>query len=352
MQTAPCAVPLSEPRRGSRPPVPRAPGGAKRRLCSVVRADPVGLRIADPPPVSRLRTLRVAAGDIKLAHSVFALPFAILGALLARPEGTPGARHALQLVLVVACMIAARSWAMLANRLFDRAYDAANPRTARRAIPRGTLAPRAAAAIMAGAGAAFVTLCALFWLLLANPWPLALSVPVLAWLAFYSVTKRFTALCHLVLGLSLAASPLAAAIAVDPGALRDTPALWWLAAMVALWVGGFDVLYALQDLDFDRRTGLRSIPAALGPSGALWVSRAMHGAAVASLVLARRADPRLAGWFTLGIAVVAVLLVVEHVVVARRPRHDLEPSWFTLNGAISCVLGALGAVDLTTSWGG
>src|SRR5690606_37906682 len=105
---------------------------------------------------------------------------------------------------------------------------------------------------------------ALFWAFFDNPWPLVLSVPTLAWIAFYSFTKRFTALCHVFLGGALAASPLAAAIAVEPGALATTPALWLLAAMVLLWVAGFDIAYALQDIDFDRATGLRSVPARLG----------------------------------------------------------------------------------------
>jgi 4-hydroxybenzoate polyprenyltransferase len=173
-----------------------------------------------------------------------------------------------------------------------------------------------------------------------------LALPVLLWIAFYSFTKRFTALCHVFLGGALAASPLAAAIAMDPTSLTAMPALWWLAGMVVLWVGGFDVIYALQDVDFDRTTGLHSIPARLGPERAIWVSRAMHAAAAACLVAAAMVDSRFGIIFPTGVGMVLALLVAEHVVLAKRGKAGLEMAFFTLNGVVSCLLGAAGILDL------
>lgn len=290
--------------------------------------------------------LRLVAGDIKLAHSVFALPFAVLGAVLARSEGSPTGRFVAQLALVVLCMVFARTWAMLVNRLADRAFDAANPRTSRRAFASGRLPSRRGWALALAAAALFITTTGLFLALFGNPWPLALSVPVLAWIAIYSYTKRFTALCHLVLGAALAASPLAAAIAVDPASAARVPALAWLAAMVLAWVAGFDVIYALQDIDFDRAAGLRSIPARLGWRGGAWVSRVLHAAAIVFLVLAWGSDPRLGWLFGAGVLAVGGLLIAEHAILARRGRDGLDIAFFTLNGVVSCTLGALGCADV------
>lgn len=309
------------------------------------------MSIASNP--SALTNLRAAAADIKLAHSVFALPFAILGALLVAPRTTSAIDSAIRwsafgwmLLIVVACMFFARTWAMLFNRIVDARIDARNPRTARRAIPGGRISPRAAWAVALAAAGAFIACASLFGLFFSNWWPAILSIPVLAWIAFYSLTKRFTALCHVFLGGALAASPLAAAIAVNPALVPATPALWWLAAMVLLWVAGFDVIYALQDLEFDRSHGLRSIPAALGWRGAAWVSRALHAAALAALILAWRADPRLGALFGAGVTLVAALLVTEHLILARRGKAGLEMAFFTINGIVSCALGAAGAIDL------
>lgn len=305
------------------------------------------MSIASRP--SPLAHLRAAAADIKLAHSVFALPFAILGALLVAPRAEGSIRwdaFGWMLLIVVMCMFFARTWAMLFNRIVDARIDARNPRTARRAIPGGRISPRAAWALALGAGAAFMGSASLFGVLFSNWWPLILSIPVLAWIGFYSLTKRFTALCHVFLGGALAASPIAAAIAVNPELVGLTPSLWWLAAMVLLWVAGFDVIYALQDMDFDRSQGLRSIPAALGWRGAAWVSRGLHAGALAALVMAWRADVRLGVVFGAGVALVAGLLVTEHVILARRGKAGLEMAFFTVNGIVSCALGAAGAVDL------
>lgn len=296
-----------------------------------------------------LSKLRIVAGDIKLAHSVFALPFAILAAFLARPESAPWSRFARQLVLVVVCMVLARSWAMLFNRISDRALDAANPRTARRALAAGKLTMRDGWLIALACAIGFVIACALFFVFFGNFWPLVLSVPVLGWIAFYSLTKRFTALCHVFLGGALAASPLAAALAVHPPALMSMPVLWLLSGMVLLWVAGFDVIYALQDLEFDRAVKLHSIPAKMGVSGAMWISRALHVGAFAMLVLAASPigrESRFGPMFLIAAGLVGVLLVCEHVVLARRGQAGLDMAFFTLNGIVSCVLGAAGVADV------
>ena len=286
--------------------------------------------------------------DIKLAHSVFALPFAVLAAFLAAADpGVRWPRFAGQLALVVLCMVAARTWAMLVNRLADRHIDARNPRTNARAFASGGLGLRDGLVFLAGSAAVFLVGCALFAVLYANPWPAILGVPVLLWIAAYSFTKRFTWLCHLFLGAALAASPLAAAIAVgglEP--LARTPALWWLAAMVTLWVAGFDVIYALQDLDFDRAARLRSIPARFGWRGAAWISRALHLGALAALAAAGLTDPRLSTPFAAATAAVAALLIWEHTLLARRGAAGIPAAFFTLNGVVSVVLGTAGVADV------
>ncbi|HZW10936.1 MAG TPA: 4-hydroxybenzoate octaprenyltransferase [Phycisphaerales bacterium] len=286
------------------------------------------------------------AADIKIAHSVFALPFALLAVFLAREAGEGAGGLAAKLLLVVLCMVSARTWAMLVNRLADREFDAANPRTARRALPSGRLTVRQGWGAAAVAAGAFVACAAGFGVGFGNWWPALLSVSALAWIAFYSFTKRFTALCHLFLGGALGASPLCAAIAVNPAALADTPALWWLAGMVVCWVAGFDVIYSLQDLDFDREAGLASIPAGLGARGAAWVSRGLHVGAVTCLALAWGSEPRFGVLFGGALAATVVLLVTEHAVLVRRGLAGLDLAFFTLNGVVSCVLGAAGIADV------
>lgn len=299
------------------------------------------------PRSSLTSRLALAAADIKLAHSVFALPFAILGAFMARPDGSGWSRFTGQVALIVACMVFARTWAMLVNRLADRAIDSQNPRTQRRVLAAGRLRVRDAALFAACAAAAFIACTSLFWAFFGNPWPLFLSVPVLLWIAFYSFTKRFTALCHLFLGGALAASPVAAAIAINPEFAAASGSLWLLAGMVLFWVAGFDVIYALQDLDFDRSAGLSSIPARLGASGAIWTSRFLHLAAFVLLIGAWRSEPRFGMVFALGVAAVGGLLIMEHAVLARRGKAGLEMAFFTVNGIVSCVLGLAGVVDLS-----
>lgn len=298
---------------------------------------------------SPIRSTRLIAADIKLHHSVFGMPFALLAAFMA--AAPPGAaidwrRFGGQLALIVTAMVLARTVAMLANRILDREIDRHNPRTAGRAIPSGRLAVRAAVTALALCAAAFMVVCAAFGLLWGNWWPAALGLPVLLWLGLYPLLKRFTALCHLYLGASLALSPLAAGLAVDPPSIVTQPALWLLSAMVLCWVAGFDVIYALQDVEIDRNQGHHSLPARLGVSGAMWVSRGLHAVSALSLVAAGWIDPRLGALFAAGTLVVTVLLVAEHLTVARWGSGRLALTFFTFNGIISCVLGALGIADV------
>ncbi|MCC5822861.1 MAG: 4-hydroxybenzoate octaprenyltransferase [Planctomycetes bacterium] len=299
----------------------------------------------------------MALRDIKLAHSVFALPFAVLGAFLVAPRSAQNAtdpridwsRFGLMLALVVVCMFFARTWAMLVNRLADARLDAANPRTARRAFAAGRLTTRDGLLLLTASAAGFLAAGAAFGPLFANWWPLILGVPVLLWIGFYSFTKRFTFLCHVFLGGALAASPLAAAIAV--GGLEaltgpHAPALWWLAGMVLLWVAGFDVIYALQDLDHDRAAGLNSLPARFGWRGAAWISRAMHAGALACLILAWRAEPAFGTVFGAAVFLVAGVLAGEHLLLATRGRAGIPMAFFTLNGVVSLILGLAGVAEL------
>lgn len=299
-----------------------------------------------PRTQSASSPLALAARDIKLAHSVFALPFAILGGALAADFSAPPSRLALQLVLIVLCMVTARTWAMLVNRLADARLDADNPRTKRRAVASGELPARTALIYALTSAALFCVFASLFWALLANPWPAFLCIPVLAFIALYSFTKRFTALCHLFLGAALALSPVASVVAIDPSYLSE-PTIWLIAGFVLLWVAGFDTIYALQDLDYDRKTGLHSVPAALGWRGAIWISRLCHLGAFAAIASAWHLEPRLAHLFLfLGLCPLAGLLVLEHAILAERGKAGLQMAFFTLNGIASVALGLAGLLDL------
>lgn len=300
-----------------------------------------------PPLAERVR---IVAADIKLSHSVFALPFALLAAVRALAEAGPiqWRRAVLPLALVVLAMVFARTAAMVANRLLDRGIDARNPRTAGRAIPSGRLEARHAVAVFAGSSIAFVGVCALFAVLLGNEWPLLLSLPVLAWISIYGALKRFTWACHLWLGASLAMSVPAAALAVDPRSLQS-PAIWWLAAAVLCWVAGFDVIYSLQDEAIDRAEGLHSLPSRFGAGRALWASRALHLACVVSFVMASVGDPRLGWIFGAAVAAATLLLLVEHATVRLWGTSRLAITFFTINGCVSLLLGGAGIAAVLLS---
>jgi 4-hydroxybenzoate polyprenyltransferase len=272
---------------------------------------------------SRLRTVLEM---IKFEHSVFALPFALTGALLAARFTMHGWPTWRQLLWIVVAMVAARSAAMTINRIADLRYDKENPRTAQRALATGALSVGFAWIFTVGAVAAFLTAA---WQL--NSLALKLAPLALAILFFYSFTKRFTHWSHLFLGFALGISPAAAWIAVT-GHL-DTRMLI-LCAAVTLWVGGFDILYACQDVDFDRRAGLFSVPKRFGIATALLVARFMHIGVVALLAwLAASFALPWPAW--LGIAVVAALLAYEHSLVKANDLSRLDAAFFAMNGYIS-----------------
>lgn len=296
--------------------------------------------------VSLLETAR----DIKLTHSVFALPFAVLAMFLA--AGSEGRLPTLaEAALIVGCMVLARTVAMATNRLADAELDARNPRTAARAIPAGRVSRRFVLGVATVCAAGFIAAASGFWWAYGNPWPVLLSPLVLAWLIGYSFTKRLTWLCHAWLGVALALSPVAAGIAIRPAYLA-TPGPWLLMAFVACWVAGFDVIYALQDVAVDRREGLRSLPARFGPHAALWGARALHIGAVAALLTLVWIEPQLRWWFASATLGVVALLAVEHALVWGGGRGDtrrLPLAFLTVNGIISLALGAAGVVDVVGS---
>ena len=284
-----------------------------------------------------LRSLKVVLEMIKLEHTLFALPFAFLGMLLAA-QGWPDLRT---VVWIVVAMAGARSAAMGFNRLADRTLDAGNPRTAGRALPAGLVTPRWVALFVL-ASAALLVLAA--WLL--NPLALYLSPVALGILLLYSYTKRFTWASHAVLGLALAGAPLGAWIAVR-GDLTLTPLV--LAGAVLLWVAGFDVLYALQDLDFDRRSGLFSIPARFGVVPSLWISAGLHAGVLALLALLPRLyPPGLGSWYWVGWTGCLALIGFQHWIVRPGDLSRLNAAFFTANGALSLWLFAATALDILT----
>jgi 4-hydroxybenzoate polyprenyltransferase len=270
--------------------------------------------------------IRVVLEMIKFEHSVFALPFALTGALLgarATHRGWPTLR---QLAWVVVAMVAARSAAMTVNRIVDLRYDRENPRTRQRALATGALSVSFAWTFTLIAVAVFFLAAWQLNLLALQLAPLALAI-----LFFYSFTKRFTTWSHLFLGFALGISPAAAWIAVTGGFdLR----MLILCAAVTLWVGGFDVLYACQDLDYDRGAGLFSIPQRFGVANALAIARAMH-IAVVCLLGALAASFALPWPAWLGIAVVAALLAYEHSLVKADDLSKLDAAFFAMNGYIS-----------------
>ncbi len=263
---------------------------------------------------------------IKIGHSVLALPFAFMGALLAA-RGLPDART---LFFILVAMVGARSAAMAFNRLADARFDAANPRTADRALPAGKISRRATILFIGASAVLFMGAAAQL-----NRTCLALSPVVLLVILGYSYTKRFTMGSHLVLGLSLGLAPVGGWLAV-----RGAPGLsvLVLAGAVLFWVAGFDVLYALQDEEFDRRVGLFSLPARVGATWARRLAALCH--LVAALGFA--VTGRLAGLgpiYAGALAVSALILLAQHVLLSIREPHRLPPAFFTLNGLVGLALG-------------
>ena len=280
-----------------------------------------------------LHNLRVTLEMIKWEHSVFALPFALCGAMLAA-GGFPSPH---QLVWIVVAMVAARSAAMAFNRWADAAIDAANPRTSTRALPAGHLTSAFVATFVVVSSAIFVLAASQL-----NRLALLLSPVALAVLLLYSYTKRVTRWSHLVLGFALGIAPSAAWVAVR-GSLD--PRILLLTAAVTFWVGGFDVLYACQDFEFDRQAGLHSIPRHLGIPSALWIARAFHlimvGLLVALLIVFG-----LGKIAACGVLAVILLLLYEHSLVRPNDLSRLNAAFFTMNGVISVLFFVFVAGDL------
>jgi len=270
---------------------------------------------------------------IKWEHSIFALPFALCGAMLAA-GGFPSIH---QLLWIVVAMVAARSAAMAFNRWADAAIDAANPRTSTRALPAGHLSPAFVVTFVVASSLVFVLAASQL-----NRLTLLLSPVALAVLLLYSYTKRVTRWSHLVLGFALGIAPAAAWIAVR-GSLD--PRILLLTAAVTFWVAGFDVLYACQDYEFDRQSGLYSIPRFLGVCGALWVARGFHVVMVGFLIalLIVFALGKLAA---LGLGLVILLLLYEHSLVKANDLSRLNAAFFTMNGVISVLFFVFVAADL------
>lgn len=314
------------------------------RAASQVGGQAGGWKGSEVGPSGFWRRCGAVGADIKLSHTVFALPFALLATFLA--SGSRGRLPSTgELALILGCMFLARTAAMTFNRWADAGFDAANPRTSKRAIPRGDLSGRFMLLSALSSGAGFVMSTAGFWFLKGNIWPVVLSPLVLVWLMAYSYTKRYTWLCHLFLGVALALSPLAATVAVEPGYLA-AGAPYLLVAMVGCWVSGFDVIYSLQDVEFDRRLGLFSMPASLGVGRALCVSRGLHLAAGGALVGLAATTPLLGAWFAVASVATIGLLIVEHGLVWVSGTKRIHTAFFTVNGVISVLLGCCGIVDV------
>ena len=270
---------------------------------------------------------------IKFAHTIFALPFAFTGALLAA-GGFPSLR---QTAWIILAMVGARTAAMAMNRLIDADIDARNPRTAVRAIPAGLI----------GKGLTFIFIIAsialmLFSAYMLNPLCLTLSPIALFFLLLYSYCKRFTSLAHVVLGICLAAAPIGAWVAIR-GTI-DPPALI-LGGVVLFWVAGFDILYALQDLEFDRAAGLHSIPVLLGVQGSLWAARIFHLIMI-GLLFTLFNLMHLGTIFLIGILTTVAMLLYEHLLLKDGDLEKLDAAFFNMNGYISVAIVLFTAADI------
>jgi 4-hydroxybenzoate polyprenyltransferase len=276
-----------------------------------------------------LNRLRLLLGMIRFSHTVFALPFALSSAALAWKS-----KHAfawLDLFGILLCMVFARSTAMAVNRLADRFIDAENPRTAGRHLPSGQLSVATVAFFTLLCAAGFFASTLLF---LPNSWPLYLSVPVLTFVCAYSYTKRFTSLAHFWLGASLLLAPVGAWIAIR--GFEGIEIAFVLGLAVLFWVAGFDIFYACQDVDFDRKAGLFSVPARIGVPASLKVALACHMIMLALLVLLWWIAGDLLGWVYLaGIVAVAALLIYEHWLVRPDDLSRVNQAFFQVNGVIS-----------------
>ncbi|HZV05163.1 MAG TPA: UbiA-like polyprenyltransferase [Gemmataceae bacterium] len=291
-----------------------------------------------------LPTVRSLLELIRFSHTLFALPFALTSAVLAwKLSGF----HTLQLAGILLCMVFARSAAMAFNRLADRRFDALNPRTTARHLPAGRLSAGAVWLFTLLCAAGFIASTTIF-LYFDNPYPLYLSIPVLLFLCAYSYTKRFTSLSHVWLGASLGLSPLAAWIAIRGIiSMTDLAAPLVLGGAVLCWVAGFDIFYACQDVDFDRKARLHSIPATLGVRASLRVAALCHLFMLLLLVaLYWAAAPNLGIIYLTGVAATALLLLYEHWLVRPDDLSRVNQAFFQVNGIISVGLFVVVVVQL------
>ena len=274
---------------------------------------------------------------VKLPHTVFAMPFAVMGAILA------SYRYPVRIGDVGWILLAftsARFAAMGFNRIVDRSVDALNPRTRMREIPSGKLTPGQAGVAVGIASALFLLSAAML-----NPLCLLLAPFALAWVLAYSYTKRFTRWAHLVLGFGLAIAPVGAYLAIAGEWSDPAGALLVLAGAVLCWVAGFDILYSLQDEGFDRQHGLKSVPAAFGARGAIRISRLLHLACVALFAAAGFLFPDLGLLYAIGVALAAAMLIYEQSLVTPDDLSRIDAAFFNVNGAISVVLAVLVLVE-------
>src|SRR5262245_8237585 len=290
---------------------------------------------------------------IRFSHTLFALPFALAGAALAWHTRSVQSRVGFrwhELAGILLCMVFARSAAMAFNRLADRQLDAANPRTAGRHLVTGQLSVAAVWTFTLICAAGFVVSTVLFLLFdPPNPWPIRLALPVLLFICGYSYTKRFTALSHFWLGGSLLLAPVAAWIAIRQFEALQIPVV--LGLVVLFWVAGFDILYACQDVEFDRKAKLSSVPAKLGVPLALRVALACHAIMVVLLLaLYWVAQPYLGVIYLAGVAAVAVLLAYEHWLVRPNDLSRVNRAFFHVNGIISVGLLVVVLVQLAVGW--
>ena len=288
--------------------------------------------------VDMLQSARSFLEMIRFSHTIFALPFALMSAALAWKD-VPF--RVVDLVGIVLCMVFARSAAMAFNRLADRRIDMKNPRTAGRHLPSGQLSVAAVWLFTIASAAGFIASTLLF---LPNRWPLILASPVLLFLCLYSFTKRFTVLAHFWLGASLMLAPIAAWIALRGLQQLEAPAILGLAVM--FWVAGFDILYACQDVDFDRREGLQSIPARLGVRRSLRVAAGCHLLMLIALGALRFVTAHLGTIYLCGLAAIATLVIYEHWLVRPDDLTRVNRAFFQVNAIISVGLLALVLLQL------
>ena len=297
--------------------------------------------LSHPRSTGLISSLSAFARDIKVSHTIFAMPWAVLSTLMAwrRVGGSIWGK----LALILVCMVTARTVAMASNRLLDAELDGKNPRTAGRALPSGRLSRGFVIATMTLCAVAFLAATTAFYFIYQNPWPAVLAVPVLMFISSYPLLKRFTRLCHYYLGAALALVPICAWIAIA-GTLA-WPAVV-MAGAVLCWTAGFDIIYACQDYQSDLETGVVSVPSRLGIARALWVSRTTHLISLALLVTLGLITPEFSAIYFCGVACVAALLIIEHSLIGPTNLSKAGIAFFTINGIISLLVGTLGAIDL------